>query len=142
MILLLWLEASASAYVCHNPHCTSRRTSFANEKAFTMHCQQCWACLVFIRDEVLRGTPTTTTSHFADVEHNARTSVNNPVMTSTNRASFLHCEIINEQHVGDVTSMDFLFSNVDTNHNEGFNALDMANNHDNDAYKWEGIVIP
>ena len=77
------MAASASAYVYHNPHCTSCRTSLASEKAFTMHCQRSRACLVFIRDEVC-GTPTTTTttSHFADVEHNA-TSVNNPIMTST-----------------------------------------------------------
>ena len=63
-------------------------------------------------------------------------------MTSTKRASLLRCEIINEQYVGDDTSMDFLLSNVDTNHDDYFNALDMANNHDSDAYKWEGIVIP
>ena len=93
---------AASAYVCHNPHCTSRRTSFASEKAFTMHCQRSTACLLFIRDEVHgSATSTTTTSHAA--------SINNPIKTSTKQASLLRCEVINEQHVGDdTTSMDFL----------------------------------
>ena len=30
---------------------------------------------------------------------------------------------------------------MDTNHDDNFHALDMANNHDSDAYKWKGIVI-
>ena len=30
-------------------------------------------------------------------------------MTSTKQASLLHCEVINEQHVGDDTSMELLF---------------------------------
>ena len=134
---------AASAYVCHNPHCTSRRTSFAREKAVTMHCQRSPACLVFIRNTV-RGTATTTnntTSHSTDVEHKA-TSVINPVMTCTKRASLLYCEVINEQHVADGTAMDFLLSNDDTNQDDYLNALDMANNHDSDAYESEGIVIP
>ena len=63
-------------------------------------------------------------------------------MTSRKRASLLRCEVINEQQVGDDTTMNFLLSNVDTNHDDNFNALDMANNHPSDAYKWEGIVIP
>ena len=94
------MAASASAYVCHNPHCTSRRTSFASEKAFTMHCQQSPSCLVFIRDEVRGSATSSTTSHAA--------SVNNPIMTSTKRASILRCEVINKQYVGDDTTMDFL----------------------------------
>ena len=47
----------------------------------------------------------------------------------------MRCEVINEQHVGDDTSMEFLLSNVDTNHHDHFHALDMANNHDSDAYE-------
>jgi hypothetical protein len=31
---------------------------------------------------------------------------------------------------------------VDTYHHDHFHALDMANNHDSDAYEWKGIVIP
>jgi hypothetical protein len=112
------VAASASAYVCHNPHCTSRRTSFASEKAFTMHCQQSPACLVFIRNEVCgTGTTTTIPSHSTDVEHNA-TAVNNPVMTSSKQASHLHCEVTNCQHVGDGTAKDFISSNDDTNQDE------------------------
>jgi hypothetical protein len=133
--------SAASANVFHNPHCISRRTSFASKMAFTMHCQRSPACLVFIRDELHGTSATTTTSHSTDVEHNA-TSVNNPIMTSTKQTSLMCCEVINEQHVGDDTSMEFLLSKLDTNHHDHFHALDEANNHDSDAYEWKGIVSP
>ena len=66
------------AYVCHNPHCISCRTTFAIKKAFTVHCQRSPACRVFIRDDLHGTSATTTSSHSTDVEHNA-TSVNNPL---------------------------------------------------------------
>ena len=72
-----------------------------------MHCQRSPACLVFIRDELHGTSATNTPSHSIDVEHNA-TSGNNPIMTSTKQTSLTHCEVINEQHIGDNTSMKFL----------------------------------
>ena len=135
LAMSLNVAASAPAYVCHNPHCTSRRTSFACEKTFTMRCQRSPACLVFIRDDTRGSETSTTTSHAA--------YVNNPIMTRTKRASLLHCEIINEQHVGDDTAKEFLLSNVDTNYDDYYNALDMmTSNYDSDDYTWEGIVLP
>ena len=92
------VAAFASAYVCHNPHCTSHQPPFASEKAFTMHCQRSAASLVFIRAEVRGSATSTTTSHAV--------SVNNPIMTSTKRASLLRRDVINEQYDGEDTAMD------------------------------------
>jgi hypothetical protein len=132
--------ASASAFVCLNPHCTSRCTSFASEKAFTMHCQRSPICFNFIRDAV-RGIGTMTTSQSMDVLEQNATLVGNPVITSLKRASVLRCDIINEQNVGDDTAVGFSSSNVDTAHDH-IDAPDMANNYDSDDYEWEGIAIP
>ena len=81
--------ASASAFVCHNPHCTSRHTSFASEKAFTMHCQRSPIRFNFIRDAV-RGIGSITTSQAIDVLEQNATLVINPVITSLKRASVIH----------------------------------------------------
>ena len=58
-ILPLWQHLLPQGVCFHNPHCISRRTSFASEKAFTMHCQRFPVRLVYIRDE-LHGTSATT----------------------------------------------------------------------------------
>ena len=80
--------------------------------------------------------------HLACLYVSAPTAVHNPIMTSTKQASILCCKIMNDQHVGNGTAMDFVLSNDDTNQDDFFNALDMANNDDSGAYEWEGIVIP
>ena len=58
------------------------------------------------------------------------------------RAHLLRCEVIDGPHLGHDTGMEFALSNVDTNHNNHFDAPDMANKYDSDGYEWEGIAVP
>jgi hypothetical protein len=57
-------HASLSVFVCHNPHCMSRRKSFATEKAFTMHFQRSPPCFEFVR-QARTKTPSAIGQHRA-----------------------------------------------------------------------------
>ena len=98
---------SVSVYVCHNPECTSRRTSFANEKAFTMHCQRYPTCLDFIHHAVRGSANSTTTAQSIEVPDDNATPVQYPIVTSLKRAHLLRREVINGPHLGDDTGMEF-----------------------------------
>jgi hypothetical protein len=79
-----------SLFVCYNPHCMSRRNSFATEKAFTMHFQRSPLCLEFVRRE--QTHPPTAPI----VQHCANATFDDTVFTTTNRPRQLRCEIVND----------------------------------------------
>jgi hypothetical protein len=79
-----------SLFVCYNPHCMSRRNSFATEKAFTMHFQRSPPCLEFVRRE--QTHPPTAPI----VQHCANATFDDTVFTTTKRPRQLRCEIVND----------------------------------------------
>ena len=102
------MSSESILFVCPNPHCSSRRTSFATEKALTMHCQKSPPCVAYLRHDRTKTDPSALTGHKRN-----NSAMLNPRISSTKSATVLRCEMQNNNDYSGTAIEEMLLSDDD-----------------------------
>ena len=90
---LVTMSSTFSGFVCINPHCGSRRHSFANERAYTMHIERSLPCFQFLRQH--EASMNTARQH-TGIKRTADEVDSTIKVTSKTKATRLQCEHVND----------------------------------------------